>query len=124
MLDNELREATLEFAQALRHAPAVAAYRAATGALDADAAAQALLSDMREQQSTLMRLQESGQSSTLAHIEAFRRTQDAIRANETIMASLRTTNEVKAFLPVVTRYVTKSLGFDYAQLVATQSCCS
>jgi cell fate (sporulation/competence/biofilm development) regulator YlbF (YheA/YmcA/DUF963 family) len=124
MLDPELREATLEFARALSHASVVAAYRAATEALDADAAAQALLADMREQQSTLMRLQESGQSSTLAQIEAFRRTQDAIRANETIMVSLRTTNEVKAFLPVVTRYVTKSLGFDYAQLVATQSCCS
>ena len=48
--------------------------------------------------------------------------QEAIRASETIMASLRTTNEVKTFLPVVTRYVTRSLGFDYAQLVAPQSC--
>ena len=122
MLDNELREATLEFARALRHAPAIAAYRAAAEALDADAAAQALLAEMREQQSTLVRLQESGLSPTQLQIDAFRRSQEAIRASETIMASLRTTNEVKTFLPVVTRYVTRSLGFDYAQLVATQSC--
>ncbi len=122
MLDNELRSATLEFARALGHAPAVAAFRAATDALEADLTAQAILATMQEQQSNLVRLQEAGLSPTQAQIDAFRESQAAIRASETIMASLRTTNEIKTFLPVVARYITRSLGFDYAQLVAPQSC--
>jgi cell fate (sporulation/competence/biofilm development) regulator YlbF (YheA/YmcA/DUF963 family) len=122
MLNTELREATLEFARALRHAPAVDAYRAAAEALEADRGAQALLADMGDQQSTLVRLQESGLSPTQVQIDAFRRAQAAIRGSETIMASLRTTNDAKAFLPVVARYVSRTLGFDYAQLVAPQSC--
>jgi cell fate (sporulation/competence/biofilm development) regulator YlbF (YheA/YmcA/DUF963 family) len=122
MLDNELHQAALEFARTLRHAPAVAAYRAATEALDANPGAQALLADVREQQSTLARMQQTGLSPTQLQIDAFRRSQAAIRTSETIMASLRATNEVKAFLPVVARHLSKSLGFDYAQLVAPQSC--
>ena len=122
MLDSELHQATLEFARTLRHAPAVTSYRTATEALDADRGAQALLADMRAQQSTLGRLQQSGLSPTQTQIDAFRRSQELIRANETIMTSIRATNEVKAFLPVVARYLSKSLGFDYAQLVAPQSC--
>lgn len=122
MLDNELHQAALEFAHTLRHAPAVAAYRAATEALGADPGAQALLADVRAQQSTLVRLQQSGLSPTQLQIDAFRRSQESVRASETIMASLRATNEVKAFLPVVARHLSKSLGFDYAQLVAPQSC--
>jgi Protein of unknown function (DUF964). len=122
VLNNELHQATLEFARTLRHAPAVAAYRAATEALDADPGAQALLADAREQQSALARMQRTGLSPTQLQIDAFRRSQAAIRDSEAIMASLRTTNEVKAFLPVVARYLSRSLGFDYAQLVAPQSC--
>jgi cell fate (sporulation/competence/biofilm development) regulator YlbF (YheA/YmcA/DUF963 family) len=122
MLDNELRQATLEFARTLRHAPAVAAYRAATEALDADLGAQALLTEVREQQSTLARMQQTGISPTQLQIDALRRSQAALRDCETIMASLRATNEVKAFLPAVARGVTASLGFDYAQIVAPKSC--
>jgi cell fate (sporulation/competence/biofilm development) regulator YlbF (YheA/YmcA/DUF963 family) len=122
MLDNELHQAALEFARTLRHAPAVAAYRAATEALDADPDAQALLGDVREQQSTLVRMQQTGLSPTQLQIDAFRRSQELVRASETIMASLRATNEVKAFLPVVAKHLSRSLGFDYAQLVAPQSC--
>jgi cell fate (sporulation/competence/biofilm development) regulator YlbF (YheA/YmcA/DUF963 family) len=122
MLDNELHRATLEFARALRHGPAVAEYRAAAEALEADRGAQALLADMREHQSTLVRLQQSDLSPTQLQIDAFRRAQAAIRESETIMASLRTTNEVKEFLPVVAQYISRSLGFDYSQLVARQSC--
>jgi cell fate (sporulation/competence/biofilm development) regulator YlbF (YheA/YmcA/DUF963 family) len=122
MLDTELQQATLEFARTLRHAPAVAAYRAATEALDADLGAQALITEVREQQFTLARMQQSGLSPTQLHIDAFRRSQDLVRASEPIMASLRTTNEVKAFLPVVAQYLSRSLGFDYAQLVAPQGC--
>jgi cell fate (sporulation/competence/biofilm development) regulator YlbF (YheA/YmcA/DUF963 family) len=122
MLDNELQQATLEFARTLRHAPTMAAYRAATEALDADRGAQAILADVRQQQLTLARLQRSGLSPTQLQIDVFRHSQESIRASETIMASLRTTNEVKAFLPVVAQYLSRSLGFDYAQLVAPQSC--
>jgi cell fate (sporulation/competence/biofilm development) regulator YlbF (YheA/YmcA/DUF963 family) len=118
MLDHELHEATLEFARALRHAPAVAAYRAADEALDADNGAKALLADVREQQATLGRMQQSGLSPTQLQIDAFRHSQTTLRANEIIMAHLRATNEVKAFLPLVGRYLSASLGFDYAQLVA------
>lgn len=122
MLDHELHQATLEFARTLRHAPALVAYRTATEALDADPAAQALFADLRQQQLTLVRMQRSGLSPTQLQIDAFRRSQEAVRACETIMASLRATNEVKAFLPVVARHLSRSLGFDYAQLVAPQTC--
>ena len=122
MLDTQLQQATLEFARTLRHAPAVAAYRIASAALDADPGAQSLVADVREQQLTLARMQQSGLSPTQLQIDAFRRSQDSVRSSQTIMASLRTTNEVKAFLPVVAQYLSRSLGFDYAQLVAPTSC--
>jgi cell fate (sporulation/competence/biofilm development) regulator YlbF (YheA/YmcA/DUF963 family) len=122
MLDTELQQATLEFAKTLRHAPAVVAYRAATEALDADLGAQALLTAVREQQLTLAQMQQTGISPTHLQIDALRRSQAALRDCETIMASLRATNEVKAFLPVVAQSLSRSLGFDYAQLVASQSC--
>ena len=123
MLDQALHQATLDFARALRHAPSVAAYRAATQAPEADPSAQAILADMREQQSTIVQLQQNGKSPTQAQVDAFRRSQEAIRTCETIMAHLRATNEVKAFLPVVARRITASLGFDYAQTVAPKGCC-
>jgi cell fate (sporulation/competence/biofilm development) regulator YlbF (YheA/YmcA/DUF963 family) len=122
MLDTELHQATLEFARTLRHAPAVAAYRAATEALDADLGAQALLAEVREQQSTLARMQQTGISPTQLQIDALRRSQAALRGCETIMSSLRATNEVKGFLPVVAQSLSRALGFDYAQLVAPRSC--
>jgi len=122
MLDNELHQATLEFARTLRHAPAVAAYRAATEALDGDPGAQALVADVRGQQSTLARMQQSRLSPTQLQIDAFRRSQAALRASETVMAQLRATNEVQTFLPVVAKHLSASLGFDYAQLVAPQTC--
>jgi len=122
MLDTELQQATIEFARTLRHSPAVVAYRAATEALDADMGAQALLTAVREQQLTLAQMQQTGISPTQLQIDALRRSQAALRDCETIMASLRATNEVKAFLPVVAQSLSRSLGFDYAQLVAPRSC--
>src|ERR1035437_2302345 len=107
MLDNELHQATLEFARTLRHAPAVASYRAAAEALVTDPGAQALLADVREQQSTLARMQQTGLSPTQLQIDAFRRSQAAVSASEPIMASLRTTSEVKAFVPVVAQYLSR-----------------
>ena len=50
MLSTELHEATVEFARALRQAPAVATYRVAVEALDADPAAQGLMADLRKHQ--------------------------------------------------------------------------
>ena len=123
MLDQVLHQATLGFARTLRHAPAVAACQSATETLEADHGAQAILADMREHESTFVRLQQSGQSPTQAQIDAFRRSQEAIRGCEMIMAHLRATNDVKAFLPVVARRITASLGFDYAQIVAPKGCC-
>jgi cell fate (sporulation/competence/biofilm development) regulator YlbF (YheA/YmcA/DUF963 family) len=123
MLDQALHQAALDFARALQHAQSVAAYRAATQVLEADPGAQAILADMREQQPTIMQLQQNGQSPTQAQVDAFRRSQEAIRTCETIMAHLGATSEVKAFLPVVARRITTSLGFDYAQIVAPKGCC-
>jgi cell fate (sporulation/competence/biofilm development) regulator YlbF (YheA/YmcA/DUF963 family) len=67
-------------------------------------------------------MQQTGISPTQLQIDALRRSQAALRDCETIMASLRATDEVKAFLPTVAQSVSRSLGFDYAQLVAPQSC--
>ena len=48
--------------------------------------------------------------------------QAAVRGNEAIMAHLRATNEVKAYLPAVAREVSAALGADYGSLVAPTSC--
>ncbi len=121
-LDETLVTAAQEFGRALAHAPAVATYRTTTAALDSDAGAQALLADLRSQQMTLVRMQQTGISPTASQLEAFRLCQANVRANETIMAQLRATNDVKAFLPVAARHITCVLGFDYAQIVAPQTC--
>lgn len=122
MVNPKLHAATLAFAHTLAQAPAVAAYRAATAALEADAAAQALLADLRTQQTSLARLQQSGRTPTPLQIEAFRRCQAAVRTNETIMAQLRATSDVKAFLPIVARHLSSAVGIDYSALVAPLSC--
>lgn len=48
--------------------------------------------------------------------------QAAARGNEAIMANLRATNDVKAYLPAVAREVSAALGADIASLVAPESC--
>ena len=45
-----------------------------------------------------------------------------VRASEVIMAHLRATNEVKAFLPLVATEISRALGTDYAKLIAPTSC--
>jgi cell fate (sporulation/competence/biofilm development) regulator YlbF (YheA/YmcA/DUF963 family) len=122
MLSTELNEAAVEFGRALRQAPAVAAYRAATDALDADPAAQGLLADLRERQTSFSRMQQAGLTPSQEQIDRLRLAQSAIRANETIMAHLRAANEVKAYLPTVAAQVSAALGTDFGAQVAQTSC--
>ncbi len=122
MLSTEIHEATLELARALRQAPAVTAYTAAVAALEADPVAQGLLADLREHQTGLTRTQQTGLTVSQEQIDRFRLCQAAVRANEPIMAHLRATSEVKAFLPEVARAISAALGADYASLVAPTTC--
>jgi cell fate (sporulation/competence/biofilm development) regulator YlbF (YheA/YmcA/DUF963 family) len=122
MLSTELNEAAVEFGRALRHAPAVSAYRSAAEALEADLEAQTVLADLREQLSVVTRLQQAGQSPAPEDSARLRDRQAAVRANDTVMAHLRATNDVKAFLPTVAREVSEALGADYASLIAPTSC--
>lgn len=122
MLTTELHEATVAFARALRSAPAVTAYHAAAAALDADPAAPALLDELRARQAAVQGHQFAGATPQSVDVEGLRAAQAAVRANERIIASMRATNEVKAFLPKVGATVTAALGADYGRLVAPTSC--
>jgi cell fate (sporulation/competence/biofilm development) regulator YlbF (YheA/YmcA/DUF963 family) len=122
MLSTDLHEASVEFARALRQAPAVAIYGFAVAALDADPVAQGLLADVRQHQESLARMQRSGLMATREQIDQLRLCQAAARANQMIMAHLRATNDVKAYLPTVVREVSAALGADYASLIAPPSC--
>ena len=122
MLSTDLHEAAVEFGRALRQAPAVAIYRAAADALAADLPAQQLMADLREQQGNLTRTQQAGLTPSREQIDKLRLCQAAVRANTAIMAHLRATNDVKAFLPAVALEVSSALGSDYGSLVAQSSC--
>ena len=122
MLSTEINEAAVEFARALRGAPAVAICRLAAEALEADPVAQGLLAELREHQGNLARTQRAGLTPSQEQIDRTRLCQATIRGNQAIMAHLRATNDVKAYLPVVGRAVSAVLGADYASLVAPTSC--
>ena len=122
MLSTTLHEAAVDFGRALRQAPPVAAYRATADALEADPIAKRLLSDLRDQQIALGRLQQAGLTPSQGQIDGLRLCQAAVRSNETIMAHLRATNDVKAFLPTAAKQVSAVLGIDYATLVAPTTC--
>jgi cell fate (sporulation/competence/biofilm development) regulator YlbF (YheA/YmcA/DUF963 family) len=122
MLSTEIDEAAVEFGRALRQAPAVAIYRIAAEALEADPVAQGLLAELREQQGTLARTQRAGLTPSQEQIDRTRLCQAAVRGNEAIMAQLRATNDVKAYLPTVARTVSAALGADYASLITPTSC--
>jgi cell fate (sporulation/competence/biofilm development) regulator YlbF (YheA/YmcA/DUF963 family) len=122
MLSTEINEAAVEFGRALRGAPAVAIYRIAAEALEADPVAQGLLAELREHQGTLARTQRAGLNPSGEQIERMRLCQAAVRANGAIMAHLRAANEVKTYLPLVGRAISAALGADYASLVAPTSC--
>ena len=122
MLSTEINEAAVEFGRALRQAPAVAIYHVAADALDADPVAQGLLADLREHQATLARTSRAGLTPSQEQIDRMRLCQAAVRGNEAIMAHLRVTNDMKAYLPAVAREVSAVLGSDYGSLVAPSSC--
>ena len=122
MLSTEINEAAVEFGQALRQAPAVAIYRIAADALEADPVAQGLLADLREHQGRLARTQRASLTPGREQIDRMRLCQAAVRGNEAIMAHLRATNDMKAFLPIVARSVSAALGTDYGSLIAPTSC--
>lgn len=122
MLSTEINEAAVEFGRALRGAPAVAIYRIAAEALEADPVAQGLLADLREHQANLARTQFAGLTPGLEQIERMRLCQTAVRGNEAIMAHLRATNDVNGYLPIVARTVSAALGADYASLIVPTSC--
>jgi cell fate (sporulation/competence/biofilm development) regulator YlbF (YheA/YmcA/DUF963 family) len=122
MLSTELHEAAVEFGRTLRQAPAVAAYSVAVDVLDGDPVAQGLLADLREQQGSLTRTQRAGLTPSREQIDRLRLCQAAVRSNTAIMAHLRATNDVKAFLPAAALEVSAALGADYGQLAAPTSC--
>jgi cell fate (sporulation/competence/biofilm development) regulator YlbF (YheA/YmcA/DUF963 family) len=122
MLSTDINEAAVEFGRALRQAPAVAIYRIAAEALEADPVAQGLLAELREQQGTLARTQRAGLTPSQEQVDRTRLCQAAVRGNEAIMAHLRATNDVKAYLPTVARSVSAALGADYASLITPTSC--
>ena len=122
MLTTDLREAAVEFGQALRQTPAVAIYRIAAEALAADPVAQRLLADLREHQLSLARTQQAGLTPSRDQIDRLRLCQAAARENAMIMAHLRATNEVKAYLPIVAREISAALGADYGGIIAPTSC--
>ena len=122
MLSTEINEAAVEFGRALRQAPAVAIHRIAAEALEADPVAQGLLAELREQQGTLARTQRAGLTPSQEQVDRTRLCQAAVRGNEAIMAHLRATNDVKAYLPIVARTISAALGADYASLITPTSC--
>ena len=122
MLSTDINEAAVELGRALRGAPAVAICRIAAEALEADPIAQGLLADLREHQGNLARTQRAGLTPGREQIERMRLCQAAVRGNEAIMAHLRASNDVKAYLPIVARTVSAALGADYASLIAPTSC--
>jgi cell fate (sporulation/competence/biofilm development) regulator YlbF (YheA/YmcA/DUF963 family) len=122
MLSTAIHEAAVEFGRALRQAPAVAIYHVAADALDVDPVAQGLLADLREHQATLARTSRAGLTPSQEQIDRMRLCQAAVRGNEAIMAQLRATNDMKAYLPAVAREVSAVLGSDYGSLVAPSSC--
>ena len=122
MLSTEIHEAAIEFGRSLRGAPALSAYRAAEAALDANPDAQALMADLRRFQQASIEAQQRGETPAPETTEALRRCQADVRANDVIMAHLRATSDVKAFLPLAATEVSQALGTDYAKLIAPTSC--
>ncbi len=122
MLSTELQDAAVAFGRALLQAPAVAASRAAAEAFENDPAAQGLMADLREQQGSVARVQQSGLAPSQEQVDRLRLCQAAVRANDVIMAHLRATNEVKTYLPAVALEVSAALGTDYGNLAAPAGC--
>ncbi len=123
MLSTELRDAALAFSHALREAPAVAEYVAASTALAEDPSAQQVMVALQGPQASYLRTQQAGLTPSQEQVDQLRRSQAAVRANEVLMNHLRATNTAKKFLPVAAREVSAALGADYASLIAPPSSC-
>ena len=80
------------------------------------------MDELRYLQRTFIAAQQRGETPAPEAMESLRMRQTDVRANEVIMAHLRATNEVKAFLPVVATEMSRALGTDYAKLIAPTSC--
>jgi cell fate (sporulation/competence/biofilm development) regulator YlbF (YheA/YmcA/DUF963 family) len=89
---------------------------------EADPVAQGLLADLSEHQGSLARTRRADLTPSQEQIDRMRLCQAAVRGNEAIVAHLRATNEVKAYLPSVAREVSAALGTDNGSLVAPASC--
>jgi len=122
MLSTEIHEAAVEFGRALRHAPAVVAYRVAQEALDADPNARALVDELRYVQQSFIEVQQEGGTPAPEAMETLRMVQADVRASEVIMAHLRATSDMKAFLPLAATEVSRALGTDYPKLIVPTSC--
>ena len=123
MLTTDINDAALAFGRALRQAPAVAAYRAAADAFEADRSAPQVMAALQAAQASYQRTEQAGL--TLSHEQAdqLRRSQAAVRSNEVIMNHLRATNTIKTYLPVAAAKVSAALGADYASLIAPPASC-
>ena len=123
MLSTDLHDAALAFSRALREAPAVAAYSAATDALAEDRGAQQAMVALQGAQASYLRTQQAGETPSQEQMDQLRASQDAIRASEVLMNHIRATNTVKKFLPVAAGEVSTALGADYASLIAPPTGC-
>ena len=123
MLTTEINDAALAFGRALRQAPAVAAYRAAVDAFDADRSAPQVMATLQASQASYLRTEQAGLTPSHEQFDQLRRSQAAVRANEVLMNQLRATNTVKRYLPVAAGEVSAALGADYASLIAPSTGC-
>jgi len=123
MLTTDINDAALAFGRALRQAPAVAAYRAAVDAFDADRSAPQVMATLQASQASYLRTEQAGLTPSHEQVDQLRRSQAAVRSNEVIMNHLRATNTIKTYLPVVAGEVSATLGADYASLIAPPTGC-
>lgn len=123
MTTTEINDAALAFGRALRQAPAVAAYRAAADALEADRDAQQVMAALQAPQASYLRTQQAGLAPSQEQVEKLRRSQAAVRSNEVLMNHLRATNTIKKYLPVAAGEVSAALGADYASLISAPTGC-
>jgi cell fate (sporulation/competence/biofilm development) regulator YlbF (YheA/YmcA/DUF963 family) len=123
MLTTDINDAALAFGRALRQAPAVAAYRVAADAFEADSTAQQVLAALQDSQASYLHTEQAGLTPSEQQVDQLRHSQAAVRASEVLMSQLRATNTVKKYLPVVAGEVSAALGADYASLIAPPAGC-
>jgi len=123
MLTTDINDAALAFGRALRQAPAVAAYRAAADAFEADRSAPQVMATLQASQASYLRTEQAGLTPSHEQADQLRHSQAAVRSNEVIMNHLRATNTIKTYLPVAAGEVSAALGADYASLIAAPASC-